>query len=193
MLTQSKPRSKQLDRAKLQHGYVYVIKLYEPLPLTKAQYYLGSTNNLSQRLKQHRRGGGSPMIRRAMELRIGCELAIAVETSTISQARAIEAKLKRWKNNRLAVDWLRDFSKPGLGQSAELEVRNLISQVRAGADQSVRFELIQRRQKLADLRNTQILDGWGDPNHFRHSEHKQLEQLLSDCDRILFGDLVLAS
>jgi putative endonuclease len=57
------------------------------------KYYVGSTNNLERRLKQHRKGH-TPSTKR-----LGSEfvLAFSQEIETLALARSVELRIKSWK------------------------------------------------------------------------------------------------
>jgi predicted GIY-YIG superfamily endonuclease len=79
-------------------GFVYLIRLSRPVG--RCLYYLGSTNDISRRWKEHLSGNGSPLLREALRRCITFEI-IAVQVFTqIKDARALERRLKRSKNNR---------------------------------------------------------------------------------------------
>jgi putative endonuclease len=63
------------------------------------QYYIGSTENLEQRLTEHRRGSNHTTHRFGGKV----ELIAAKEFSSTAEARALELKPKRKKNPRLAI------------------------------------------------------------------------------------------
>ena len=67
------------------------------------RYYIGSTVDLNERLNQHQRGHTHTTKRLGGNL----AMAAAVETSTLTQARALERELKRKKNPQLALYFLK--------------------------------------------------------------------------------------
>ena len=83
----------------------YLIKLDKPLGNQKhrAQYYLGSCINLKKRFEQHLNGNGAAFTRAAVEKGISFEIIYIWRTKTKGEARQLEAKLKRQKNNRLVL------------------------------------------------------------------------------------------
>jgi predicted GIY-YIG superfamily endonuclease len=75
---------------------VYLIHLSRPVG--KSQHYIGSTDNLTRRLKQHsykRKKGGSPLLREANKRNILWYVA-----QTWHASRAFEMKLKQQKHAR---------------------------------------------------------------------------------------------
>jgi len=62
------------------------------------RHYIGSTNNLDRRLREHERGSNH-MTRRFVKI----ELVAAKQIPSMSEARSLEAELKRKKNPRLAI------------------------------------------------------------------------------------------
>jgi len=68
------------------------------LQSSTGRHYIGSTVDLDQRLKQHRRGH-THTTRRLGEL----TLAASKEVGTLSEARQIERRLKAKKNPHLAI------------------------------------------------------------------------------------------
>ena len=91
-------------------GFVYVVRLSRPM--FHARLYLGSTVNLEKRMAQHRSGKGSPLLRTAIERGIQITVICCLRCRSVSVARIIEAKLKRWKSNRKALVWLRNQISP---------------------------------------------------------------------------------
>jgi predicted GIY-YIG superfamily endonuclease len=73
---------------------------------TMAWVYIGSTDNLGRRIAEHQRGSNHTTHR----LGGGVELFAQAEVSSISEARALELKLKRKKNPKLAVFFLQSVS-----------------------------------------------------------------------------------
>ncbi|HEY8650118.1 MAG TPA: GIY-YIG nuclease family protein, partial [Chthoniobacterales bacterium] len=63
------------------------------------RYYIGSTENLERRLAEHRRGSNHTTHQFGGKV----ELIAAKEFSSTAEARALELKLKRKKNPRLAI------------------------------------------------------------------------------------------
>jgi predicted GIY-YIG superfamily endonuclease len=82
-------------------GFVYLIKLSHPVG--RCLYYLGSTNDITRRWKEHVSGHGSPLLREALRRCIPFEIIAVQAFIQIQDARAFESRLKRWKNNRLAL------------------------------------------------------------------------------------------
>jgi putative endonuclease len=62
-------------------------------------YYIGSTDNLERRLSEHQRGSNHTT------RRLGARVVLVAskQLPSIAEARALERKLKRKKNPRLAV------------------------------------------------------------------------------------------
>lgn len=81
----------------------YLIKLAAPLGNQKhsAQYYLGSCANLKKRFQQHLQGSGAAFTRAAVEKGISFQIIYIWRTNTKREARQLEIKLKRQKNNRV--------------------------------------------------------------------------------------------
>ena len=63
------------------------------------RHYIGSTEDLDRRIKEHRRGGTHTTRRLGHNL----ELVVAKKLPSINKARDLEIALKRKKNPRLAV------------------------------------------------------------------------------------------
>ncbi|NJN07557.1 MAG: GIY-YIG nuclease family protein [Richelia sp. RM1_1_1] len=84
----------------------YLIRLDKPLGNQRhsAQYYLGSCINLKKRFEQHLNGTGAAFTRAAIEKGIGFSLVYIWRTKTKTEARQLESKLKRQKNNRLVLE-----------------------------------------------------------------------------------------
>jgi predicted GIY-YIG superfamily endonuclease len=82
-------------------GFVYLIRLARPVG--RCLYYLGSTNDISCRWKEHLAGRGSPLLREALRRCIVFEIIAVQVFKRIQDARAYESRLKRWKNNRLTL------------------------------------------------------------------------------------------
>jgi predicted GIY-YIG superfamily endonuclease len=66
---------------------------------SSGRYYIGSTENLTRRLAEHRRGGNHTTHRLGADL----EVVISRVVGTAVEARKIEFALKRKKNPRLAI------------------------------------------------------------------------------------------
>lgn len=83
----------------------YLIRLDKPLGNQKhsAQYYLGSCVNLKKRFEQHLKGVGAAFTRAAIEKGISFEIVYVWRTKSKREARQLEVKLKRQKNNRLIL------------------------------------------------------------------------------------------
>ncbi|TAL00245.1 MAG: GIY-YIG nuclease family protein [Verrucomicrobia bacterium] len=67
------------------------------------RHYIGSTNNLTRRLEEHRRGQTHSTARLGGEL----ELVASVETGDLDEARSLEREMKQKKNPQLALHLLR--------------------------------------------------------------------------------------
>jgi len=67
-------------------AYVYILKT------SSGKYYIGSTNNLDQRLVHHK-GGFTPSTKRLGKV----SLIFSQEYSTLDDARSVERKLKKLK------------------------------------------------------------------------------------------------
>ena len=75
---------------------VYLICLERPLsPDHTARHYLGSADDLCERVKLHRASQGSRFLAVANERGIGWEV---VRTWQADDARGLERRLKAWKN-----------------------------------------------------------------------------------------------
>lgn len=81
----------------------YLIKLAAPLGNQKhsAQYYLGSCANLKKRFQEHLKGSGAAFTRAAVEKGISFQIIYIWRTNNKREARQLEIKLKRQKNNRI--------------------------------------------------------------------------------------------
>ena len=66
---------------------------------TSGRHYIGSTTDLTRRLKEHRRGHTYSTKRLGEEL----HTVASLEIPTLTEARALERALKRKKNARLAL------------------------------------------------------------------------------------------
>lgn len=89
-------------------GYVYALSFDRPL--AHAQFYLGSTHNFPNRLKQHCKGKGAAITRAAREQGIHLRIEVVLYLPTYKEARQLERKLKRWHCNRKAIDYLKKIS-----------------------------------------------------------------------------------
>jgi predicted GIY-YIG superfamily endonuclease len=96
-------------KTKSHEGFVYLVALVRPLgsPNHHARFYLGSTYNLKQRMKQHRNGQGAKMLRAANEKGIPYSVHKFMVLPTIEQARALERRLKNFHNHKSLItkDW----------------------------------------------------------------------------------------
>lgn len=92
-------------------GYVYLVLLSSPLGSDRhqARFYLGSALNLDKRIRQHRSGQGSAMLRAANQKGIDYEIIKSLQLPTAAAARKLERRLKRRKRNAelLELDWTR--------------------------------------------------------------------------------------
>ncbi|MGB3653421.1 MAG: GIY-YIG nuclease family protein [Rivularia sp. (in: cyanobacteria)] len=68
-----------------------------------AQYYLGSCANLKKRFEQHLKGTGAAFTRAAIQKGIAFRIVYVWRTKTKREARQLEIKLKRQKNNRVVL------------------------------------------------------------------------------------------
>jgi putative endonuclease len=78
-------------------AWVYILKG------SSGRHYIGSTDNLERRIREHHNGGTHTTQRLGEELR----LIATKEVASISEARAVERDLKRKKSPRLAIYHLR--------------------------------------------------------------------------------------
>jgi predicted GIY-YIG superfamily endonuclease len=69
---------------------------------SSGRYYIGSTENLTRRLEEHRRGSNHTTVRLGGQL----ELIATKMVSNAREARLIEMALKRKKNPRIAIETL---------------------------------------------------------------------------------------
>jgi putative endonuclease len=92
------PATSALVEQKNMKGYVYILKD------STGKFYVGSTNNLERRFKQHN-SGHTYTTRRMGEL----ELVFSQEFDTLEKARNIELKLKRLKRK----DYIRKIVEDG--------------------------------------------------------------------------------
>lgn len=82
-------------------GTVYIIKF---VPAFKNCYgYIGWTRDLAARLMFHRTGKGAKIC--AAAVKAGCHLHLVYDTPG---TRAMERKMKNWRNCRKVVKWLED-------------------------------------------------------------------------------------
>ncbi|MBI4707892.1 MAG: GIY-YIG nuclease family protein [Candidatus Omnitrophica bacterium] len=84
----------------MKKGYVYILKSIE-----KNRFYIGSTNNLEERLKRHKHG-----LVKATRPLLPVELKFFQEYGTFGIARKIELKLKKLKRK----DYIENIIKDGL-------------------------------------------------------------------------------
>ncbi len=77
-------------------AYVYILRG------TSGPYYIGSCEDVEKRLKRHNGGWAHSSKRLGLPL----ELVASREFGSVSEARKIEAMLKRWKNPSKALDYL---------------------------------------------------------------------------------------
>ncbi|MDX2212592.1 MAG: GIY-YIG nuclease family protein [Oculatellaceae cyanobacterium bins.114] len=82
-------------------AYLYMVKLSRPLGTSQhqASLYLGSCIDINQRMREHNSGRGAKMLKVAGEQGIPYHLCRLLEVPTSQDARRLEAKYKRWKNN----------------------------------------------------------------------------------------------
>ena len=74
-------------------AWVYILRA------SSGRYYIGSTENLTRRLAEHRRGGNHTTHRLGGDL----EVVISRFVENAAEARKFELALKRKKNPRLAI------------------------------------------------------------------------------------------
>lgn len=79
-------------------GFVYLYRLSQPVG--RCWYYLGSTFDLAKRQCEHLLDQGSALLREANDRGIDYEIVAVVQCPDVGTARMIEAKLKRWKDNK---------------------------------------------------------------------------------------------
>lgn len=79
--------------------YVYILK-----SSLDSRFYIGSTNNLVERLKHHK-SGGTPTTKRFGEI----ELVFSQKYESLKDARTVERKLKRLKRR----DYIEKIIKDG--------------------------------------------------------------------------------
>lgn len=72
-------------------AYVYILK-----SLVNNRYYIGSTNDIEKRFREHNSG-----ISKYTRLTKPFKIAFVQEYNTIQKARKIELKLKRFKNKKI--------------------------------------------------------------------------------------------
>ncbi len=78
-------------------AYVYMLRG------AKGRYYIGCTEDVEARVERHNTG----MVHSTKRLGLPVELITYREFADMAEARKIEAKLKRWKNSRKALEFLR--------------------------------------------------------------------------------------
>lgn len=78
-------------------GYVYLIHI-DP-PLAHAKHYLGSTIDVTKRMRQHVTGNGNPLLKAAVDAGCNLEIVRVWHYPEIEWARRAEAKLKRQQHN----------------------------------------------------------------------------------------------
>lgn len=72
-------------------GYLYILK-----SLRNGRYYIGSTNNLERRLKEHNTGQT-----KYTKYTIPFEIAFSYECVSLEEARKLEKKLKKFKSKTI--------------------------------------------------------------------------------------------
>src|SRR5262245_58731859 len=84
---------------KAKNVFVYLLHFHQPIAPGKhtCQHYLGSAEDLQERLAQHRTGTGARLCQVAIERGIGWELA-RVWQAPAQEGRKLERKLKNRKS-----------------------------------------------------------------------------------------------
>lgn len=77
---------------------VYVIHL--ETPLAHARHYIGSSVDIANRISEHRRGHGSPLLRAATEAGINWYVVNMLVTDNEHEARRLEKKIKGIQHNK---------------------------------------------------------------------------------------------
>ena len=77
-------------------AYVYILQG------TSGRCYIGSTENVVNRLERHNSG----RVYSTKRLGIPLQLVVFAEFESIGKAREVEARLKRWKNASKAIIFL---------------------------------------------------------------------------------------
>jgi len=75
---------------------------------SSGRHYIGSTEDVARRLKEH--SGGSCHTTKRIGQRI--ELVCRHSCVSMTEARSLEQRLKRMKNPRAAIDFVRSLSSP---------------------------------------------------------------------------------
>lgn len=85
------------------HGYVYILRFSHPLGTERhqAQYYIGWTLDVEERLEEHRAGRGARITAAAVERGFRLELI-----ATLPGTRADERRLKARKSHRRIIERL---------------------------------------------------------------------------------------
>lgn len=65
------------------------------------KFYIGQTQNLNERLKEHRINPS-----KAMKPRLPCKLVGYIEVGTRSEAVRLERKLKKWKKQQAVLKYI---------------------------------------------------------------------------------------
>lgn len=71
------------------------------LECSDGKFYIGQTQNLNRRLKQHKAKSS-----RAVKYRLPCELIGYMEVSTRSEAVRLERRLKNWKSREAVLKYI---------------------------------------------------------------------------------------
>ena len=79
-----------------QMAFTYILKLHS------GKYYVGSTDDLERRLKEHRNGKV-----RTTKVGLPVELVYSEEFSTRGEAQKKEYRIKNWKNKKLIESLIR--------------------------------------------------------------------------------------
>jgi len=80
-------------------AYVYIIQG------TSGRYYIGSCQDVAKRLERHNSG----MVYSSKRLGLPLKLIAYRAFDSSAQARAVEAKLKRWKNPSKSIAYLKEI------------------------------------------------------------------------------------
>ena len=73
---------------------VYLLHFTRPYRQGTHRHYIGYTNNMERRMKQHRTGGGARLVKHAIGIGIEFEVAMTQECETRVEARRMELAWK---------------------------------------------------------------------------------------------------